>query len=221
MAENKETYALDTFGRIIPLTRQAMVNDDLGAFFDLTRRMGRAAAEFEAKFLVGLLASNPTMADGVAVFHANHGNLPGAGGAIAIATLGAAKEAMRLQKGLDKATPIDATPKFLIVPAKQETVAQQYLTQLQANQASNANPFGGQLELIVDPRLDVHSTTAWYLAADPMQIDTIEYSYLEEEQGVQLFVQTGFKIDGMEFKARLDFGAGILDFRGLYKNPGA
>jgi len=222
MVEYKETYSLATYGRIVPLTRQALINDDLGAFLELMAILGRGAYEFENQNLVDLVVANPTMADGFAVFQAaNHKNLAGTPAAIDVTSLGLAKEAMRLQKGLNGTTPIDATPKHLVVPAKKETIAQQYLTQLQANQASNVNPFGGQLELIVEPRLDASSTTAWYLAADPATIDTVEYSYLADEPGVYLEARPGFSVDGMEFKCRLDFGAGILDFRGLYKNAGA
>lgn len=221
MSEAKEVYSLATYGRILGISRQALVNDDLGAFADLSIRFGRAAAEFEAQQIVNLLTSNPTMDDGVTVFHATHGNLAGSGGAINVTTLGAAKLAMRTQKGLDKTTPIDATPKFLVVPAALETVAMQYLAQLQAAQASNVNPFSGNLELVVDPRLDAVSATAWYIAADPGRIDTIEYSYLESEQGPQIDMRQGFEVDGLEMKVRLDFGAGVLDYRGLYKNVGA
>jgi hypothetical protein len=31
----------------------------------------------------------------------------------------------------------------------------------------------------------------------------------------------GFEVDGMEIKARHDFAAKALDFRGLFKNAGA
>lgn len=85
---------------------------DLGAFADLTRRFARSAMEVEAKLLVTLVTSNPTMADGVAVFHANHGNLAASGGAISTTTLGPARSAMRLQKkGSTSPTPINATPR--------------------------------------------------------------------------------------------------------------
>ncbi len=160
-------------------------------------------------------------ADSTALFHANHGNLASSGGAISVTTLGAARQAMRLQKGLDKSTPIDARPKYLVTPAALETVAEQYLTQLAANQASSVNPFSGQLTLIVDPRLDAKSATAWYLASDPNVIDTIEFAYLEEAQGPQILLREGWDVDGMEFKVRLDYGAGVLDWRGLYRNSGA
>lgn len=220
MAESAESYRIDTYGRIFGISRQALVNDDLGAFGDLANRYGRAAAEFEAQFLIALLTSNPTLADNVALFHANHGNLAGVGSAIGVTSLGAARQAMRLQKGLDGKTPVDVTPRYLVVPAAQETVADQYVAAIQASQASNTNPFAGKLEVVVDPRLDTVSGTAWYLAADSNLFDTIEYSYLETEQGPIIETRNGFEVDGLEVKVRLDFGAGLLDHRGLYRNPG-
>lgn len=220
IAESSESYSLATYGRIFGISRQALVNDDLGAFADVAVRYGRAAAEFEAGFLATLLASNPAMKDTVALFHANHGNLAGTGAAISVATLGAARQAMRLQKGLDGKTPIDATPRYLVVPAALETVAEQYVAVITANGSSSVNPFSGKLEVVVDPRLDAVSATAWYLAADASVIDTIEYSYLETDQGPMVEAREGFETDGMELKVRLDFGAGVLDHRGLYRNPG-
>jgi len=77
---------------------------------------------------------------------------------------------------------------------------------------------------IVEPRLDAAAggATAWYLIADPGQgIDTVEYCYLEGQQGVYIETKQGFDIDGIEIKARMDFGAAALDYRGLQKNTGA
>lgn len=222
MTEAKESYALGTYGRIFSISRQAMVNDDLQAFAEMTAKYGRAAAEFEAGYLVDLLASNPTMAtDSTALFHANHGNLAGTGTVISVTSLGLATKAMRLQKGLDAATPIDATPKFLIVPAALETVALQYLATITPDTSANVNPYAGKLELIVDPRLDAKSATAWYMASDPATLSGLEYAYLEGQRGPYVEVRNGFEIDAVEIKARLDFGAGFIDHRGWYKNPGA
>ena len=54
MAEAEETYRIDRFGRIVAISRQAIVNDDLGAFSDLSGRIGAAAASFDATQLVQL-----------------------------------------------------------------------------------------------------------------------------------------------------------------------
>lgn len=221
--EGKERYRLSTFGRIFGITRQALINDDLGAFVDFGRKMGLAAAEHENEQLAALLISNPVMDDQVATFHANHNNLSNAA-VISIESLGSARMMMRLQKDINPNSTgriINVTPKYLLTPATLETVAEQYLAQLMATLAENVNPFGGRLELVVDPRLDASSTTAWYLTADPNLIDGIEYAHLQDQEGPYIEAREGFKIDGVEIKVRLDFGAGIVDYRGLHKNPGA
>lgn len=218
MAETVDSYSLATYARIFGITRQALVNDDLDAFAQMTERFGVAAAELEANQLIKLLTSNPVMNDGVVLFHANHKNLAAAGSTIDITSLGAARSAMRLQKGIDKTTPIDATPRYLIVPAALETVAEQYLALTNPQESIEVNPFGGKLELVVDPRLDAISDKAWYVASD--SIGHLEYSHLEGEQGPQMIVREGFDVEGVEFKCRLDFGCGMLDWRGIYKNPG-
>ena len=114
-------------------------------------------------------------------------------------------------------------PKYLLVPSAQETLAQQYVTQTNIiyTKSTDYNPFANLLQVLAEPRLDATSTISWYTAADPGQIDTIEYCYLEGQEGVYLENRVGFDIDGVELKARLDFAAKALDWRGFYKNPGA
>jgi hypothetical protein len=113
-------------------------------------------------------------------------------------------------------------PKYLIVPAAKETLANQYTSaDFVSAKSSDINPFKNALEVIVEGRLDASSTTAWYTAADPSVIDTVEYCYLEGQQGVYLETRQGFEVDGMELKARLDFAAKAIDYRGLFKNAGA
>lgn len=222
MAEAKETYKVETFARKIGVTRQVLVNDDLGAFADLSRRMGQAAAETEAKTLVDLLESNsgngPTMEDGDTLFHADHGNKAASGGAIADATLSAARLAMRSQTGLS-GQRISATPKFLLVPPAQETTAEKWLATIAAAKAADVNPFSGSLSLVVEPRLS--SATRWYVTADATEIDGLEYAYLAGGEGPQVESKSGWDVDGVEVRIILDFGAGFIDWRGWYQNAGA
>lgn len=217
-SESKSSYVLQTFGRVFAATRQTLINDDLGAFSDVPRRLAQAAAAFEADFLADLLESNPTMGDGVALFDADHGNLAAAGAALSETSLSAARLAMSRQVGL-AGELVAIRPKFLIVPPELETIAEKVLASITAAKTSDANPFAGALTLLVEPRLQ--DPAAWYLSADPGAIDTIEYAYLEGVEGPELFTREGFDVDGIEFKVRLDFGAGAIDHRGLYRNPGA
>ncbi|MGE0042401.1 MAG: hypothetical protein AB7H88_08195 [Vicinamibacterales bacterium] len=228
MAATKESYSLETYARIFALSRNAIINDDLGAFVDFTRRQGQVAAELVASKLVALLTSNPTMSDSTALFHADHANL-GTAAVINVTSLGEALSLMRLQTvamddgtgGTNGTMPINAVPKFLLVPAALEVVAKQYVAQVNATKASDINPFSSELEVVVDPRLDASSATAWYLAADPAVIDTLEYAYLDDAPGPQYAAREGFDIMGVEMRVSLDFGCGVLDWRGLVKNAGA
>ena len=216
VSEARETYAIASYGKIVALTRPTLINDDLSAFTRLPEMFGRAAADLESDTVWGIITANAALADSIALFHASHGNLP-TGAAISVAQLGVCRAAMRVQTGLD-GRKINVTPRYLLVPAALETIAQQFTSQAYAASASSSiNPFAGALQVLAEPRLDTASTTAWYMAADPAQIDTIEYAYLEGNQGVYLETKDGWEIDGVEFKARLDFGAKAIDFRGLVK----
>lgn len=219
MADAAESYKVDTYGRIFGISRQAIVNDDLDAFAQASDRFGQAAREFERGFLVDLVNANPLLADGIAVFAAGHNNLSGTGAALSVTTLGAAREAIRRQKGVDGKTAVALEPDVLLVPAALETAAEQVLSTIAAPSTSAANPFAGRLRLVVDPRLDDDDAAAWYLVASGSE--GLEHSYLEGARGVQVFTREGFDVDGVEIKARLDFGAGWVDYRSWFKNPGA
>jgi phage major head subunit gpT-like protein len=221
LADSKEQYALSTFGRKVVLTRQALINDDLGAFDRLPMLLGRAAAETEAALFWAIIIANGAMGDGTALFHANHGNL-GTPAAITIASLNEGRANMRKQKGLAAkaadAEPLNLTPAYIVVSPDKETEAQQFLaTTLYPQQNAQVNPFAGSLLQITEARL---TGNAWYLFADPATIDTIEYAYLEGEEGLYTEQRLGFDVDGVEIKGRLDFAAKAIDWRGMSKNAG-
>lgn len=221
-AEASEGFSLETFGQIFSLSRQAVINDDLGAFADWARVMGNSAAETEANQLVALLTqssgSGPLMGDGQRLFHSTHGNLAGSGTVIDVTNLAAARLAMRTQKGIDGVTPINATGKYLLVPPGKETQAEQVLASIYAATPADANPFSGRLTPLVEPRL---TGNAWYIFADPAVLPVLEYAYLSSAQGPQIASKEGWEVLGMEFRVFLDFGCGAVDHRGAYRNPGA
>lgn len=222
-AEASESYALDTYATQFAISRKALINDDLGAFRDWGATAGRMAAETEANLLLSHLLSNPLMGeDGKALFHADHGNLaaPGTslGGPTDVEALDIARRAMRGMKALDGVTPINATPRYLLVGPALETAAEQILASIYAATYQDANPFTGRLTLLVEPRITDES---WYVFADPAVLPVLEYSYLSSAQGPQMASREGWDVLGMEFRVVLDFGCGAVDWRGAYLNPGA
>lgn len=216
MADSGMSYKLSTYGRIIAITRQAIINDDKRLFSRIPTQFGYKARDLESDLVWGIVISNPIMSDGIALFHASHGNLAASGGAINVANVAAGRLAMSQQKSAEGGF-ITVRPAYLVVGPAKETEAEQFLTAVAATQTSNVNPFTGKLQLIVEPRITDNS---WHLIADPASIDTIEFSHLEGQEGVYIETQVGFDVDGVKTKARLDVGAAPIDFRGMYKNPG-
>ena len=226
LTDGAESYAVLTYGRIVSLTRQAIINDDLRSFERLVSAFGFAARRLENRTVYSQLTANAALSDTIALFHANHNNLgTGAGSALQLSSLTTARTAMRLQKGLAN-EELNLAPSYMIVPAALEQTAYQLTSSnyVPATQ-SNVNEFrvGGRTAVtpVVEPILDANSATAWYLAAQSSQVDTVEYCYLDGAEGPVIESEVGFETDGVSYKCRLDFAAKAIDYRGLYKAAGA
>lgn len=193
-------WRLTTYGRILALTRQAMVNDDLQGFATLLSKFAQAAARREADELVAILLT-PSLVDGSALFHADRSSLIDK--KLTLSGLGGAVKALRLQKEEDGGLILQE-PASLVVPVALEMTARQLVASFVANTADAVQPYS--LGVVVEPRLDAASTAAWYLAAGNQS--ALEYGYLDGAQGVQITQREGFETDGLEVKARLDFGCG-------------
>lgn len=216
-AENGESMRLKTFARGLTVTRELLINDDLGMLGDMTADLGEAAAQTEADELVKLLTGNPAMSDGTPVFHASRGNV-GTAGAPSVTTLTDTRKTMRTRKGMDGKTIIAVAPRYLLVSAALETEAEKVLASIQPNKADDVNPFGGKLSLLVEPRLP---DDFWYVFADPARLAAMQYAYLSAAQGVQIQRTEAWDTLGLKFRAFLDFGAGWLDWRPAQQIPAA
>lgn len=216
-AENGESMRLKTFARGLTVTRELLINDDLGMLGDMTAALGEAAAQTEADELVKLLTGNPAMSDGTPVFDASRGNV-GTAGAPSVTALTETRKTMRTRKGMDGKTIIAVAPRYLLVSAALETEAEKVLASIQPNKADDVNPFGGKLSLLVEPRLP---DDFWYVFADPARLAAMQYAYLSAAQGVQIQRTEAWDTLGMKFRAFLDFGAGWLDWRPAQQIPAA
>lgn len=227
IGDRGEQIMLATYGRIAQITRETVINDDLNMLAGLPRKMGRAARRTVGNLVYAILTENPAMADGTALFHADHANLASPAAALSVTSLAAARAAMRTQK--EEASKADSPalnirPSYLIVPAALETLARQLMTSTfdpTANKGHSANPVAGMAEIVVDGRLDAASTTAWFLAASPGMFDTIEVAYLDGNAAPFIEEETAWTTDGVKLKVRIDAGVKALDHRTLYKNAGA
>ncbi|WP_374410638.1 hypothetical protein [Hydrogenophaga sp.] len=209
-------WALATYGRIVALTRQAIVNDDLGGFADLLTKFAQAAARREADELAKIVTAPPNV-DGAALFGVGKSSLlTGAGAALQFDALAAAVKALRLQKDVSGGL-VALEPGALLVPAALETKARQLAADFAATTSGDVQPY--RLNVHVEPRLDAVSASAWYLVAANQS--SLEYGYLDGAQGVQIDQREGFEVDGVEFRARLDFGCGRVAGLGWVKSDPA
>lgn len=220
ISEAQEKYALDTYGKVLGMSRQMIVNDDLSSLSRIPALFGRRARDLESNLVWGIITANAAMGDGIALFHASHGNLSASSDAISVASIGAGRASMRKQIDLDGEL-INLAPEVLVVPASKETLADQFVSSITPTQGSEVNPFANRLKVLSEPRLDASSLVSWYLFTGVGAVDMVELAHLQGESGPVIETRVGFDVDGMEIKARMDVAAKAIDWRGMYKNPGA
>lgn len=210
-----------TYGKLFSLTRQAIINDDLGLFSKIATKYGSAAKRLVNKMVYAQLTGNVKMQDNVALFDSKHGNVAGTGEALSVKAIAKAITAMRRQKGITGDATLNITPKYLVVPPELEMTAYQIVNSTAAVDGVNSgvvNPYKGRFVVVADAELT--DPDAWYLVADATQHDTIEVTYLNGVETPRLETRQGFEVDGIEYKVAFDCGVSALDFRGLYKNAG-
>jgi phage major head subunit gpT-like protein len=215
MKESAESFSLKTYGKILSINRQAIVNDDLNGFSRAANLFGNAAANLESDLMWAKLVNNAKMGDGKTLFHTDHKNT------ISVELnqdgLSAARVKLMRQTGLSS-EKLNLTPKFLVVPPELLTTAEKLITAVQATATGDVNVFAQKLSIICDQRLE--NETEWYVTAAPSQIDMLVYAYLNGQSGLYTDSQVNFRSDALEIKARLDFGSGVFDYRGLLKSTG-
>lgn len=209
IGETGESFALASYGKIVSVTRQAIINDDLSAFTRLPAMYGARAAELEADLVYGVLSGNAAMSDGKALFHAGHGNV--LTGGLDVDGLSKVRALGRKQTGIDGAK-INVSFITLIVHPDDETAAEKILGSIAPSASGEFNPFVGRMQIVSDPRVPEGQ---WFAAASPNLVDTIELGFLSGQRGIQTFTRDGWEVDGVEVKARLDVGAKAIDWRGL------
>ena len=210
-----------TYGKIFSLTRQAIINDDLGLFSKIATKYGSAAKRLVNKMVYAQLTGTVKMQDDVALFDAKHGNVATTGEALSLKAIAKAITAMRRQKGITDAANLNITPKYLVVPPELEVTAYQIVNSTAAVDGTNSgvvNPYKGRFVVVADAELT--DPDAWYLVADANQHDTIEVTYLNGVETPRLETRQCFDVDGIEYKVAFDVGVDAIDFRGLYKNAG-
>jgi len=219
MAEHSESWKLESFGNKFVLTREVIINDDLGAFNDMLSTFASMAVTTFNGLTYDLLRNagdyaNYKMADGSSVYSVEHGNL--ASDDLSAEALTAGRVAMRKQKSIDGVTPLNIAPRYLIVAPELEAQARELLYSTAKIDAPNAGVINTvqnmNLKLIVDAELQ--SPTEWYLVADRR---TIKVGYLAGTNRRPVVKMGENSVSRTVFEGVFDIGFVVEDYRGLYQ----
>ena len=223
----------DTHGIMFALTRQMIINDDLGAFTDIPRQIGMGAAEAIAEAVWALWLRNPTQADGKAFFHVDHNNYSeGADTALSIDGLTAA-EVLFAQQVKPNGKPLGIMPSLLLVPPGLKVAAEMLMKSLQLNETTttnkpkpSTNPHAGKFDVVSSVYLSNTSfanasNKAWYLLSDPNRLSAIEVAFLNGvDRPTVEKTDADFSTLGVQFRGFIDFGVREQDHRGAVKFKG-
>ncbi len=222
---SKLSINTETRGAIIGLSRQAMINDDMGALLDVAVRFGRTAGRTIEKQVYDLLALNsglgPTLSDASPFFDNALRSNVSTGAAISVAALDADRIKMRQQMDASANDFLDLMPTILLVSPALESTAkvlnESAYDHTSTSDSSKPNVVRGMFaDIVSSPRL---SGTRRYLFTAIKE--AIKVVFLEGSgEGPVMESQDGFRVDGTEWKVRIDAKVNSFDPKHALTNAG-
>lgn len=233
-ADAKETYAVESRSLEINFSYRLLVNDDMDAISRVPAMMGAAAARTVNAVAWSQVTSNPTLRDGVALFSAASGarkrsNLTTGAGTPSVSTLQTLSNLMRQMRGEntpegnESADILNLTPRYIVGPGALETTIKQLVLSAYDPAANTFQVYNtaSQLIPVIEPLLDANSTTAWYLFADPSQIDTVELTFLQGQETPVIREFTDERNLSRNYIVMQTFAPKAMNHRGIQKHAGA
>jgi len=215
--EGKEQVQAFSYAIALNISRQMLINDDLGAISELLTSYGASVALFEeVTFYAG--AFNGKLADGKPVFDADHKNLAATAAAITVDSVGLGRTAMGKQESKDGNPLLSNSPRIMLVGPNKLTEAEKLLASITPATVSSVNIFSGRFELIETTQI---KDNAWHLFSDPTAGSNYRWGYLEGYEAPRVRMDEPFGRQGFSMSVEHDFGCGATDFRFGYKNAGA
>jgi len=234
IGDAKETYAVEARSLELDFSYRLLINDDMDALSRVPQQLGAAAARTVNAVAWSQVTANGLTSDGVALFSAATGNrkrknLETGTAPPTTITLGTMSKNMRLMRGENTpeqgegADILNLIPRYLIGPPSLETVIRQLVMSAYDPTASQFMMYNtaGTLIPVIEPLLEAASVTAYYLWADPSQIDTVEVTFLAGQETPQVRQFVNDRSLSQSFVVVQSFGAKALNHRGMQKHNGA
>jgi phage major head subunit gpT-like protein len=212
VSESSFTNQAKTYGKMFAVTRQDIINDDLGALTALPTRIGRGGAlKLNDVFWTAFMNNSSFFASG------NNNYLSGATTNFGIDSLTSAEQKFFEQTDVD-GKPLAVAPRILLVPPALNALAAQTMraTEIRDTTASTkiptANPHAGKFDVVMSAYLSNsaysgYSAKKWYLLADPMDLSAIEVAFLNGvETPTVESADADFNVLGIQMRGYFDFG---------------
>jgi phage major head subunit gpT-like protein len=233
VGEESFTISADTYAKMFSITREDIINDDLGALSAIPRRLGRGAAlKINKVFWTEFLDDDTffTTARGNYLTYANES----ADTSLQSSSLKLATQAFREQTDPD-GDPLALEPRLLLVPPALEVTAMELYESLQVNtggsstksKVPNRNIWMRKYEPVVSSYLAAalsisgSSDTAWWLLADPADLAVMEIAFLNGQQSPTVeSADADFNTLGIQMRGYHDFGVSKQEYRAGVKSKG-
>jgi phage major head subunit gpT-like protein len=227
LANESFTNQAQTYGKMLAITRQDQINDDLGALTAVPKMLGRGGAlKFNTVFWTAFLNS-------AAFFTAGHGNLQvGTPSTLLSIDSLTAAELLFLNQTDTDGKPLGLAPEILLTPNALSTKATSLTrdTEIRDTTASTkyttSNPHAGKWKpvrssYLSNANISGYSALAWYLLANPLSLATIEACFLNGQQNPTIeTANADFNVLGIQMRGYHDFGVSLQEYRAGVKSKG-
>jgi hypothetical protein len=208
VSDESRTISAETYGIMTSVTRNDLINDDLGALTAVPQRIGRGGAlklndVFWASFQ-----------DDSAFFTTGRGNKKTTAGALSLSNLKAIATLFRKLKDPD-GNPVAVEPRVLLVPSDIELSAAEIMGSALLVGGSSAGPnvnvLAGRYQVVSTSYLS--SAEDYYLLASPADMPVMEVAFLNGVQSpVVETAEADFNTLGVQMRGYFDFGVAKAEY---------
>ncbi|MDR1165738.1 MAG: hypothetical protein LBO66_07675 [Deltaproteobacteria bacterium] len=213
--EEGEEVEVHTFGRGFGLSREAIINDDLGAVTALPQELGRGVSRHVGDAVYNVLASD-IMGDKKPLFDsAAHSNvvIGGGDGTPTVDSISKALLKMSEQKDV-VGKRLSLRPVFFLAPLALQAACETFFnSQMIGTQAlpTTKNIYANHFTRIYDHRLDQLSPTTWYFVGEKAM--GVRVLYLRGVKTPYMEDHVEFNVDAIKYKVRFDYGVKAISWR--------
>lgn len=208
--DDEATWAVAKRGGTESVTLEMIKNDDVRSISNIPREMALASANTLYEFVFDFFRTNPNAADGVALYHVDHGNLFTA--ALDSAAFKAHRLAMQKMTRAGSGKRLATSPGQILVPFDLQDTAFDLFVRNTNNDKTFQQTLNPEI-ITVDYWTDSND---WVTVAPKDKLPVLGIDFLDGQEDPELFVQDNpsagsmFTNDQVTYKIRHIYGGNLL-----------